>query len=74
MSTADEKLCLELNSGHDASKTDFCGYNGSVIIITKPGGQTLTANPGNWVVILPDGSLDVRADADFCSNFCPATS
>jgi len=74
MSAADaEALCLELNAGHDATMTNAF-FNGSVIIINRPGSAALTVSPGNWIVKMPDGSLDVRADGDFCQKFCPATA
>jgi hypothetical protein len=68
-----EALCLELNAGHDATMPNAF-FNGTVIIINRPGTTPLTVNPGNWIVKMPDGSLDVRADADFCQRFCAATS
>jgi hypothetical protein len=69
-------LCLELNRGRDFAKNDMVSYNGlTLFVIKSPGaGPTLTVEPGNWIIHMPDGSLDVHADADFCSNFCPATS
>jgi hypothetical protein len=71
MSAAEvEALCLEFNAGRDATMTN-CFFNGSVIIINRPGGAPLSANPGNWIVKMPDGSLDVDADADFCGRFYP---
>lgn len=74
MSDADaEALCLELNTGRDATMSN-CFFNGSVIIINRPGNAPLTVNRGNWIVRMPDGSLDVHADADFCTNFCAATA
>ena len=75
MSDADaEALCLDFNRGRDTGQTDIAIYNGSEIFIKKTNGQTLAAQPGNWIVRMPDESLDVHADADFCSNFCPATA
>ena len=73
MSAADaEALCTEVNAGRDATG-DFCGYNGSVIFITNPTRPSpLMVEPGNWIVLKPDKSLDVRADDDFCQSFCQA--
>jgi hypothetical protein len=75
MAAADaEALCLEFNAGRDPSKSAVCFYNGSAIFITGPSPTApLTVNPGNWIVRMPDDSLDVHADADFCSKFCAAS-
>jgi hypothetical protein len=67
-------LCLDINRGHDSAQSDVCIYNGNAIFIRKINGQILTAEPGNWIVRMPDESLDVHADEDFCKNFCPATA
>ena len=69
-----EALCLEVNAGCDPAKSDFLFFNGAALSVIKPGGATLTVSPGNWVVVSPEGSLEVHADADFCSKFCPAAS
>lgn len=75
MATSDvEALIDEINTGRDPAKSDIAIFNGASIYIIKAGSQTLTANPGNWIVKMPDGSLDVHADADFCSNYCAAAS
>lgn len=75
MSAADaETLCTALNKDRDATG-DMAGFNGTVIFVTGPTRSSpLICEPGNWIMIAPDRSLDVRADADFCANFCPATS
>jgi hypothetical protein len=63
-------LCTALNQGRDVSKNDFAVFNGSVIFIMGPShAQPLTAEPGNWIVIEPSGSMDVHADADFQASF-----
>jgi hypothetical protein len=64
-----EQLCLALNSGRDPSKDYFALFNGSVIYIAGPGKTPLTVSRGNWIVGLPDGSMDVHADADFQASF-----
>ena len=77
MSDADAgALCLEFNAGRDVAKSDICFYNGSSLYVIKPpgAGPTLTVEPGNWIVHMPDDSFDVHADADFCSKFCPAAA
>jgi hypothetical protein len=75
MSATDaEALCLQFNAGRDVTSSDVCFYNGTLIFIIRPGTTPLTVSPGNWIVMLPDGSLDVHADADFCSKFCPAAT
>jgi hypothetical protein len=67
-----EVLCLDINRGRDPRQSDVCIYNGSDLFIRKTSGQVLTVSPGNWIVRMPDESLDVHADADFCAHFCPA--
>jgi hypothetical protein len=80
MAAADaEALCTEHNKGRDPAKSDFCIYNGASIFVIRPPGVfttsgMLTAEPGNWIVRMPDDSLEVHADADFCTRFCPASS
>jgi hypothetical protein len=75
MSATDaEAMCFEFNAGRDVTSSDVCFYNGTVIFIIRPGTTPLTVNPGNWIVEMPDGSLDVHADADFCGRFCLAAT
>ena len=75
MSDADaEALCLDFNRGRDTGQSDICIYNGSEIFVKKTNGTTLTAQPGNWIVRMPDESLDIHADADFCQRFVPRTT
>ena len=75
MSEADaEALCVELNAGRDGTG-DMAMFNGSVIFITSPHRSSpLVVEPGKWVVVKSDESIDVRAHDDFCKSFCPATS
>jgi hypothetical protein len=74
MADADvEALCMEFNAGRDATMHNVF-YNGAAMMIIRPGSAALTVSPGNWIVRMPDESLDVRADGDFCTNFCPAAS
>lgn len=73
MSATDaEALCTALNAGRDATG-DMAAFNGSVIFITSPHRSSpLVVEPGNWIMVKPDKSLDVRADDDFCKSFCSA--
>jgi hypothetical protein len=75
MSATDaEALCTAFNEGRDPTKNDFAGYNGAMIFITSPMRPSpLMVEPGNWIVVKPDLSIDVRADDDFCKNFCSAS-
>jgi hypothetical protein len=75
MSAADvEALCVELNQGRDATG-DMVAFNGSAILIIGPHRTSpLICEPGNWIVVRPDQSLDVRSHADFCGSYCPATA
>jgi hypothetical protein len=75
MSAADvEALCNELNQGRDGTG-DVVAFNGSSVIITSPHRATpLIVEPGNWIVVRPDASLDARSHADFCDSYCPATA
>jgi hypothetical protein len=75
MSTVDaEALCTALNIGRDGTG-DIAVYNGSVIFILSPHRSSpLVVEPGNWIVVKPDMSLDVRAHEDFCGSFCSAGS
>jgi hypothetical protein len=69
-----EALCLEFNAGRDPSEGDFCFFNGWEIFVLDPSRTVrLTASPGNWLIRMPDDSLEVHADADFQQRFCPAS-
>jgi hypothetical protein len=69
MSTTDaEALCLALNAGRDATNSN-CFFNGAVIVVNNPGSASLTASPGNWIVMMPDSTMAVHADADFAAAF-----
>jgi hypothetical protein len=75
MAPADvEMLVDEINRGRDPARDAVCVFNGAAIFITKPGAAALTASPGNWIVMSPDGTLGIHADADFCSAYCAAAS
>jgi hypothetical protein len=65
--TADA-LCDDINKGRDA-QSSLAIWNGANIIIYSPGKPQVIAAPGNWIVIMPDGSLAVHADADFRANY-----
>jgi hypothetical protein len=72
--TEAEALCNELNLDRDATG-DMAAFNGAVIFIASPlRSSPLVVEPGNWIVVKPDKSMDVRADDDFCRSFCSAAS
>jgi hypothetical protein len=75
MTVADaEALCAELNAGRDPNRDAVCVFNGSAIYIMQPGQAAELVPAGNWIVIMPNGTMDIHADADFCSNFCSAAA
>ena len=62
-------MLAQINAGRDPAKDHFAQYNGSTMFITRPGAAELTVEPGNWVVMMPDGTMQAHATGEFGSLF-----
>lgn len=62
-------ICLTVNQGRPHDSDYHCWHNGTNIFVQCRGYHFATAVVGEWIVMYPDGRIEVVGDSAFNAGF-----